>query len=87
MGGQGMSLLDPKHVDHCIDQIRQVIQCAADVSTNWLQWDEKWKSNMATGYTYHTCRDFNRVVEWAKERTVEPFDLSIRLDDPLKSVE
>ncbi|KAI0146669.1 hypothetical protein BJ166DRAFT_538323 [Pestalotiopsis sp. NC0098] len=84
MGGQGMSLLSAKHLDHCVDQIRQVIMCASDVSTNWLRWDEEWQSNMPPGFTYHSCRNFDAVVDWAREHTVEPFDLKIRTPDPLQ---
>ncbi|KAK6221088.1 hypothetical protein LQW54_001661 [Pestalotiopsis sp. IQ-011] len=83
-GGQGMSLLSAKHLDHCVDQIRQVIMCASDVSTNWLCWDEEWQSNMPPGFTYHSCRNFDAVVDWAREHTVEPFGLKIRTPDPLQ---
>lgn len=84
MGGKGMSLLSHIHLDHCIDQIRQSLMCNSDLSTNWLFWDEQTQVNTASGSTFHSCRDFDRVVKWAKEHKAEPFDLKIRLDDPLK---
>jgi hypothetical protein len=85
MGGQGMSLLSDIHLDHCVDQIRQALMCASDLSTNWLFWDERTQINTAAGSTYHSCRNFDNVVEWARTHRAEPFDLKIWVNDPLKS--
>lgn len=85
MGGQNMSLLSPKHVDHCLDQLRQSIQCQSDLSTNWLFWDPDFESNMAARDVEHSCRSFDSVLDWAKEHKQKPFDLSIKLEDPLKT--
>lgn len=84
MGGQGMSLLSHKHVDHCIDQIRQSIMCQSDLTPNWLTWSDAFQSNMAARDMMHTCRSFDKVQQWARERAQEPFDLTIRVPDPLK---
>lgn len=84
MGGQGMSLLSRKHVDHCIDQLRQSVMCQSDLTPNWLQWDENHQTHLGARDMEHSCRSFERVQEWAKERYQEPFDLSIRVPDPLK---
>lgn len=84
MGGQGMSLLSAKHLDHCIDQLRQSIMCASDLSVNWVYWDEPMKMHLAARDVRHSCRNFDRVAEWAWRHKAEPFDMTIRVKDPLK---
>lgn len=84
MGGQNMSLLSRKHLDHCIDQIRQALMCAADVSTGWLEWNEESKMNLAIMSTTHSCRRFDKIQEWAKERKLVAWNAKIRVEDPLR---
>jgi len=84
MGGQGMSLLSRKHVDHCIDQIRQSIMCQSDLTPNWLRWEPAFGTHLAARDIVHSCRNFEAVQDWARERVQEPFDLAIRIPDPLK---
>lgn len=84
MGGQGMSLLSAKHLDHCIDQIRQSIMCQSDLAVNWLYWDTRLQTHLVASDIRHSCRRFDKVVEWALEHKAEPFDMNIRVHDPLK---
>jgi hypothetical protein len=64
----GLNLTD--HIPHCFDYIRQGIMCAGDTALehsnfhdghhDFLGWDVK-----------HVCRDYDTIVEWARERRVD----------------
>jgi len=67
-----------RHWDHCIDVLRQSLMCHADVSPI------SWRLNVPVAQvlaphleTTHTCRNFAKVVEWAKEH--EAKDLRVHL--------
>ena len=49
------------HLDHCIDSLRQALQCASDVSPYVFQWSESDKEVRAFADGVHTCRDFDAV--------------------------
>ncbi|KAF7532346.1 hypothetical protein G7054_g8010 [Neopestalotiopsis clavispora] len=59
--------LDPPHLSHCIDHLRQAIQCHADISTVVWQWSEASQNNKIYGSTVRTCRNFDAVRRWATE--------------------
>lgn len=56
------------HIDHCIDHIRQALQCHADLTPLGLIADEDPRYSETVYNVPHTCRDFERLREWAKER-------------------
>lgn len=70
-------------VEHCIDALRQALMCNADVSPN------SWHINMpiSSGVfpriaTTHTCRNFEKVQDWAKKHQVPAsFDPLIPKDE------
>jgi hypothetical protein len=66
--------MDPAHIDHCIDTIRQYMMCNADITpTTWV-WDAKEGKSKAVANVAHTCRNFDDVKAWAMERRlVIPF--------------
>ena len=49
------------HIDHCIDSLRQAIQCASDISPYVFQWSEEDRGVRAFADVAHTCRDFDAV--------------------------
>ncbi|KAE8163765.1 hypothetical protein BDV40DRAFT_299109 [Aspergillus tamarii] len=54
------------HIGHCINHLRQAIQCHADLTPmEWIFVDRKIILNTAT---QHTCRNFNKIHEWAWQR-------------------
>ncbi|ESK82890.1 hypothetical protein Moror_1378 [Moniliophthora roreri MCA 2997] len=63
------------HVVHCIDHIRRSIMCASDVSPNVFQWDTGENTILGNLAVLHSCRDFNRIKEWARERELQPGEL------------
>lgn len=64
------------HIDHCVDTIRQSLMCTVDVSVLVWNWNEQKQQNLERGAIVHTCRNFDKVREWAKEHAIDQwFDL------------
>ncbi|MCJ1261976.1 hypothetical protein MMC22_001845 [Lobaria immixta] len=58
---------DRVHMDHCIDQLRQNIQCAGDLTP--LAMYSSRGSNISIGRsTSHTCRNFDNIRSWLSKR-------------------
>ena len=55
-----------KHVVHCLDYIRQALQCHADTNLEFRVVAATGEAAF-TGYGEHRCRDFERVVRFAEE--------------------
>jgi len=55
------------HMDHCLDQLRQSIQCHGDLSPVPLYW---WQGfPIAFGISHeHTCRKWEPIREWVDRR-------------------
>jgi len=79
-------LFRDKHMDHCIDAIRQTLMCSSDVTPLVWAWDEK--RNMTLGRTdvVHECRDFEKIQEWSAfhRMKVSTFDESVHLPNDLE---
>ncbi|KAF4625988.1 hypothetical protein G7Y89_g12180 [Cudoniella acicularis] len=58
------------HIDHCVDQVRQAIMCAADVSVVYFEWSDVVQGMRPRVDNSHTCRDYSKILQWAKERHV-----------------
>ncbi|KAF7342840.1 hypothetical protein MSAN_02000100 [Mycena sanguinolenta] len=73
------TMADTHHLVHCIDDLREAIQCASDITPLFAQpnpyadeADAKLGPLLFYTNTPHSCRDFERVQEWARERRVPP---------------
>lgn len=66
--------LDPEHLDHCIDVLRQSLMCAADITPNVFQYSPKHGQVRPRSTVLHECRDFDRIKKWAVERDVKDFE-------------
>ncbi|KAJ3738938.1 hypothetical protein DFH05DRAFT_1464274 [Lentinula detonsa] len=78
-------LFREKHMDHCIDAIRQSLMCSGDVTPLVWAWDEK--RNMTLGRTdiVHECRNFSKIQEWAEvHRMKGVFNESIHVENDLE---
>ncbi len=63
------------HHEHCYEQLRQSLQCSSDVSTITWEWSPKNGKMMGNLQTVHTCRNFDKIRDWAKEhRLQEDYD-------------
>lgn len=60
-------VLEPHHIDHCVDAIRQSLMCNADITPlTWL-WDGERKQTVAKATVVHSCRRFDKIQEWAAQ--------------------
>ncbi|KAJ5722013.1 hypothetical protein N7488_000048 [Penicillium malachiteum] len=57
-------------INRCIEQIRQSIMCAADLTPSPYRYNLGLEHSYLDADNHHTCRDFDRVHRWAKERSV-----------------
>ncbi len=51
---------------HCLDYIRQALQCHTDTNLEFRKTSETGEVGF-TGYGEHRCRDFDAVVRFAEE--------------------
>ena len=58
------------HLEHCVESIRQSLQCFGDVSTIFWEWDEKTQRMLGNTKTTHTCRNFEKIKDWAREHSM-----------------
>ena len=56
------------HKAHCVDHLRQLAMCNADLTPVPTQWFEGIGQNYINSSRVHTCRDFGKVRHWATER-------------------
>ncbi|KAF2668379.1 hypothetical protein BT63DRAFT_479784 [Microthyrium microscopicum] len=68
------------HMEHCLDYVRQVVECHGDLTPIPLYKQEGAVMNgeqmyIAHGGT-HTCRNFNNIRHWLKRRRIERGTLS-----------
>ncbi|OAQ75808.1 tat pathway signal sequence [Purpureocillium lilacinum] len=55
------------HMEHCYEQLRQSLQCSSDISTIYWEWSEKKQRMFGNVHTTHTCRNFEKIRDWAVE--------------------
>jgi hypothetical protein len=55
-------------VDHCLETIRETVQCSQDMTPVPHYWSEEKGMFLANTMLTHTCRDFVKLLEWQDER-------------------
>jgi len=76
--------LNMKHIDHCIESIRQSLMCSADVTPLPYVWWSQYGEYFPSTAVMHTCRDFDALVDWAKERRApKVVNQTVQVYDPL----
>ncbi|RMY99402.1 hypothetical protein D0860_08306 [Hortaea werneckii] len=58
------------HVDHCVDYLRQVVQCQGDLTPLAYHWNAELQTGFPEFGATHTCRNFEMIDEWALARTM-----------------
>lgn len=56
------------HRGHCIDQIRQYVMCAGDMTPYGMRWFPNPGRYYADSDVTHTCRDFGKLQDWTANR-------------------
>ncbi|KAI1317917.1 hypothetical protein F5Y16DRAFT_406501 [Xylariaceae sp. FL0255] len=64
-----------EHFEHCIDRLRQGVQCSGDTGTLYWTWRENtqvWGINMQST---HSCRNFEKIRDWAYSINTPPEEI------------
>jgi hypothetical protein len=64
--------------DHCIDHIRQSLQCFGDVSPTGFFFDPK-RGNIPRTEGTHMCKNFDLIKKWALERQILNFSMQDKI--------
>ncbi|KAI0073073.1 hypothetical protein K474DRAFT_1603983 [Panus rudis PR-1116 ss-1] len=73
------------HLSHCVDNIRQSLMCASDISLVVWQWVEADQRASIMMNTAHSCRNFDRIVDWAKaHKRDRHFDMHVHVEDDIE---
>lgn len=64
------AILEKDHLAHCIDSIRQSIMCHSDITPLVLQWDDNLQKSRHRANLPHSCRNFDKIREWAMKRAI-----------------
>ena len=59
------------HMEHCYEQLRQSLQCSSDISTIYWEWSVKQQKMFGNVKTTHTCKNFEKIRDWAVEHKAE----------------
>lgn len=66
--------------DHCIEMLRQVLMCNADVGLITFDWVAGFDVPFPNFSTPHKCRDFEKVYQWYEENMVDlPMSRMVRV--------
>ncbi|KAI5370337.1 Putative mycotoxin biosynthesis protein UstYa [Septoria linicola] len=67
----GSAKFQQYHIDHCLDIVRQNVQCNGDLTlipTRWWEGMGKNGRNFIESDQVHTCRNFAKIREWGYQR-------------------
>jgi len=76
-------LMGIEHLSHCLDALRQSLMCSSDITPLPWKWDAQAGEAKEVAEVQHTCRNFEKVRQWAKENRVRKFDRKIYVEDDL----
>lgn len=75
--------INPWHIGHCLESLRQSIMCHADVTPAVWHWDYSVPNpvrNKPWLTVLHTCRDFDRIRDWAEKHKIRwDFDYNVQI--------
>lgn len=63
------------HTDHCLDYLRQSIQCAGDLTPLYYQYSEHRRRGFPVWGSKHTCRNFGKIQHWALSKHRDQVEL------------
>lgn len=59
------------NLDHCIDHLRQLVQCQGDITPIPTRYREGIGLNYIDSDRWHTCRDWSSITQWVEKRFAE----------------
>ncbi|KAF9530399.1 hypothetical protein CPB83DRAFT_810742 [Crepidotus variabilis] len=76
-------LMSMDHLSHCMDSLRQALMCSSDITPIPWSWNYETKEAKPVADIQHSCRNFNKVKEWARENHVKSFNPKVYVEDDL----
>ncbi|KAH8750910.1 hypothetical protein BGZ57DRAFT_1010239 [Hyaloscypha finlandica] len=58
------------HLDHCLDHLRQTVECSSDLTPVTWQWADGLGLPTSQTDRPHTCRSYKHIREWAMNKRV-----------------
>ncbi|RAL04917.1 oxidase ustYa family protein, partial [Aspergillus ibericus CBS 121593] len=69
-GLTGSAVETRMHVDHCLETLRIILMCNADVTPFLMEQDQSFAvGGRADFNAYHRCKDWGKIVEWMDENS------------------
>ncbi|KAF2207417.1 hypothetical protein CERZMDRAFT_16581, partial [Cercospora zeae-maydis SCOH1-5] len=65
--GDGATRFEQYHINHCLDIVRQSVQCSSDLTlipTRWWESLGNYGRQFIDSDQVHTCRSFSKIREW-----------------------
>lgn len=60
----GHEMIDPSHVNHCIELLRNTLLCHPDLTTE----EARVETGGVTGFgTEHICQNWSDMLQWTKK--------------------
>ncbi|MCJ1412198.1 hypothetical protein MMC19_006291 [Ptychographa xylographoides] len=60
------------HTEHCLDVLRQNVQCQADITVIPLNWGTKQPLPLGSDIGHHECANWDKLDNWMKDRSINP---------------
>ena len=58
------------HIGHCIEMLRQVLMCNADVGLIPMVWATNWTLPLPDFNTLHKCKNWDSAIDFARGRSL-----------------
>ena len=58
-------------LDHCLDTLRQFVQCKADVALLTYDWIPGYRRPWPNFSVQHECRNWNTIDQWAADHYLD----------------
>lgn len=75
------------HIDHCIEILRQTLQCQSDVGIVTNTWVRGYAHKYEDFNTWHQCRNFAKVLEWGHGMRAKDVPAGFEIPKPVGVVE
>ncbi|KAH6638556.1 hypothetical protein BKA67DRAFT_528716 [Truncatella angustata] len=62
------------HTDHCLDWLRQYVQCNADTTLIPIRWAEHTPTPVVKDWGKRTCVSWEPIMEFMAARSFDPFE-------------
>ncbi|KAI1185421.1 hypothetical protein F5B17DRAFT_32940 [Nemania serpens] len=62
------------HSAHCLDRVRQSLQCQADITIGTFTWGKHTTSPLGNLTAKHECVNWDSLITWSQGRSIDVFE-------------